>query len=227
MLIAWLGAAAFAGSLAYLVYFYAVTLGSSDGRHDVVSAATINLALFTAFALHHSLFARAGVKRLVTRVVPAALERPLYVWIASSLVVAMCGLWQPIAGLAYAATGWRALPFWLLQGAAALLVARAARVIDPLELAGIRQVAVDRGGTGSLQVRGPFRVIRHPIYLGWVLLVFGTPAMTANRLVFAVISTLYLILAIPWEEKSLVAVHGDQYRAYQRSVRWRLVPGVW
>jgi protein-S-isoprenylcysteine O-methyltransferase Ste14 len=58
-------------------------------------------------------------------------------------------------------------------------------------------------------------------------MVAATPTMTANRLLFAVVSTAYLILAIPWEEKSLVAGHGDRYRAYQQSVKWRLVPGIW
>jgi protein-S-isoprenylcysteine O-methyltransferase Ste14 len=58
-------------------------------------------------------------------------------------------------------------------------------------------------------------------------MVFGTPTLTANQLVFAAVSTLYLILAIPWEERSLVADHGDRYSAYQQTVRWRLVPGIW
>jgi len=58
-------------------------------------------------------------------------------------------------------------------------------------------------------------------------LVFGAPTMTTNRFVFATISSFYLILAIPWEERSLVAAHGDRYRAYQQTVRWRVVPGIW
>jgi protein-S-isoprenylcysteine O-methyltransferase Ste14 len=99
-------------------------------------------------------------------------------------------------------------------------------VIDPLELAGIRQ-ATGQVAAASLKIVGPFRVVRHPIYLGWMLLVFATPTMTAGRLVFAVISSLYLILAIPWEESSLVVGHGDRYREYQRQVRWRVLPGVW
>ena len=69
--------------------------------------------------------------------------------------------------------------------------------------------------------------VRHPIYLGWVLMVFATPVMTTTRLSFAVVSTLYLIAAIPLEERLLIENFGDKYRAYQRQMRWRLLPFVW
>ena len=227
MLVAWLGGVAFVTSLAYLVYFYVVTLASSAGNvEDRAAHTAINLALFSTFALHHSLFARAATKRSVTRVVPPRFERSFYVWVASALTVLMCVLWKPVAGTAYIVDGWWRVPLWMVQATGALVVVRAARVVRPLELAGIDQ-AIGRRAADSVKIVGPFRVVRHPIYLGWVLMVFATPAMTANRLVFAVISSLYLILAIPWEERSLVAGHGDRYRAYQRAVRWRLVPGIW
>ena len=225
--IAWAGGVAFAASLGYLVYFYLWTLGRSTGHPgDRIEHVLLNISLFSVFALHHSLFARARLKRLVTRLVPAAYERTLYVWIASVLAIAMCALWQPVAGLAYRVDGWMRLPFWVVQALGVVLVLRAASAISALELAGIRQAA-GRATGGGLKIVGPFRSVRHPIYLGWMLMVCATPEMTANRMLFAALSTLYLILAIPWEEKSLVADHGDQYRAYQRSVRWRLVPGIW
>ena len=69
--------------------------------------------------------------------------------------------------------------------------------------------------------------MRHPIYLGWFLIVFGGPDMTWTRLEFAVVSSAYLVLAVPFEERSLVQAFGDTYRAYQRQVRWRIVPWVW
>ena len=69
--------------------------------------------------------------------------------------------------------------------------------------------------------------MRHPIYFGWVLMVFGAPTMTASRLLFATISTLYLVIAIPFEERSLGEEFGTAYADYQERVRWRLVPGVW
>ena len=74
---------------------------------------------------------------------------------------------------------------------------------------------------------GPYRWLRHPIYFGWVLFVFGAPAMTNGRLLFAGLSTLYLVVAIPLEERGLRAEFGQAYVDYQRTVRWRLVPGIW
>jgi protein-S-isoprenylcysteine O-methyltransferase Ste14 len=69
--------------------------------------------------------------------------------------------------------------------------------------------------------------VRHPIYLGWILLVFGAPLMTMSRLVMAVVSSAYLVMAIPWEERSLIESFGDRYREYQRRVTSRLIPYVW
>jgi methanethiol S-methyltransferase len=225
--IAWLGGVAFVGSLGYLAYFYAVRLATPAAASEpALRNAAVDLALFAAFAAHHSLFARVSVKRWLRRRIPTNAERSFYVWLASALALAMCALWQPIPGVLYDVPGaWR-LGFWALQAIGALTIVRAARVIDPLALAGIRQ-ATRTEAPDELKVVGPFRWVRHPIYLGWMLLVFVSPLMTANRLFFAVVSSSYLILAIPWEETSLAAAHGDQYREYQRLVRWRVLPGVW
>ena len=78
-----------------------------------------------------------------------------------------------------------------------------------------------------MQVGGAYRWVRHPIYFGWVLMVFGAPVMTTSRLVFASVSTAYLVIAIPFEERSLAEEFGAAYKDYQRRVRWRLVPGLW
>ena len=224
---AWLGGAVFVGSLGYLIYFYAVVLGLPGG--DTTTAprsATINVGLFALFALHHSLFARTGLKARVTRLTDPRLERSLYVWVASGLAILMCVLWQPLPGTVYTVSGPGAFVLYGVQILGAILTIRGAGVIDPLDLAGIRQVSTPKPA-GPLMIVGPFRIVRHPIYLGWILMVFGAPRLTVGRLLFAVISSAYLILAIPWEERSLVAAHGDQYRAYQRTVRWRVIPGIW
>lgn len=225
--IRWLGCIAFVASLAYLVYFYGLVLSSPAGDASrVASNALIDAGLFTVFALHHSVFARAGIKQRLVTLLPPAIERTVYVWFASALLVGVCMLWQPVPGVMYSVDGFWRVVLYGLQAAGALLTIRGAGVIDPLELAGIRP-ATAHPSSDALRVVGPFRVIRHPIYLGWILMVFGAPTMTANRLLFASISSAYLILAIPWEERSLVAAHGDHYRAYQRAVRWRVVPGLW
>jgi protein-S-isoprenylcysteine O-methyltransferase Ste14 len=79
----------------------------------------------------------------------------------------------------------------------------------------------------TLETRGVYGFVRHPLYLGWVLFVFGTPVMTATRATFAVVSTMYLVIAVPWEERSLVEVFGSDYEAYQKKIRWRIVPGIY
>lgn len=227
VLIAWMGGAAFVAALAYLASFYCVTLASPSGNPaENLAHILVDVLLFAAFAAHHSLFARRRGKQLMRRLVPAHLERAAYVWIASALAVGMGLLWQPVAGLVYQVEGLLRLPFWSIQLAGAALTVLGARVVSAFELAGINQAAGRTVG-GNVRIVGPFRFVRHPIYLGWVLMVFGTPTLTANQLVFAAVSTLYLILAIPWEERSLVADHGDRYSAYQQTVRWRLVPGIW
>ena len=79
----------------------------------------------------------------------------------------------------------------------------------------------------AFKVEFPFAVVRHPIYLGWLLIVFGPSHMTMSRLLFAVVSSAYLLVAIPFEERSLVEAFGDRYRAYQQQVRSRILPGIW
>ena len=224
--VAWAGGALFVVSLAVFLYSYVVTFGRPAGAGRVAWPVVIDAALFTAFALHHSVLARSGAKRWLTRHLPAALERTAYVWVASLLFLAVCLAWQPVPGVFYRQTGIAALLHWLVVLAGAWLTARAAAVLDPLDLAGIRQAA---GQTSQPEFRvvGPYRWLRHPIYLGWFLVVFGVPYMTATRFVFAVVSTIYLIVAIPFEERSLVEAFGDEYRHYQRQVRWKLVPGMW
>lgn len=226
--LAWLGGALFVLSLSTCVYFYAVVLGTPATSGPPANAAAIagNIALFSAFALHHSVLARTRMKRVITRVVPAAFERSLYVWIASLLLLAVCWLWQPLPGSAYnVPQPWRWLCY-LVQMVGVVLTWRGAAVVDVLELAGVRQT---RHETRPVEFRivGPFRLVRHPIYLGWMLMVFGAPSMTMGRLLFACVSSTYLLLAIPWEERSLIETFGDRYRAYQAAVRWRLLPGVW
>jgi protein-S-isoprenylcysteine O-methyltransferase Ste14 len=227
-LLAWLGGALFVSSLLYTAYFFLWVLGDADpaGAQPLWSAAAINAALFGLFAGHHSLFARDAVKQRLARLTPRRMERSLYVWVASLLLLAVLFAWQLVDGTVYRADG---APRWLLyagQLAGVYLTARAAGSMDPLELAGIRQAA-QKAGPADFRTDGPFRLVRHPIYLGWILMAFGAPTMTVNRLMFAAISSLYLIVAIPWEETSLVSAFGERYRAYQTQVRWRLIPGIW
>ena len=225
--LAWLGGAFFVASLAYTFYFYVLVLGDSQPDHAVTlaRAGALNTLLFGIFAAHHSVFARETVKQWLTRVIPPRLERSCYVWVASLLLILVCVLWQRVAGTVYVIEDGARWLFYALQFLGLFLIMRAASVIDPFELAGIRQA--QRQDTFVFRTDGPFGLVRHPIYLGWLLMTFATPTMTINRLLFAAISSAYLVVAIPWEERSLAAAFGDRYRAYQARVRWRLIPGVW
>jgi protein-S-isoprenylcysteine O-methyltransferase Ste14 len=217
----WLGGALFVSALAYCAYSYAFPWGDTSRFSPVAIAA--DAALFTIFALHHSLFARDAVKRQMSRLVPDALLRSVYVWLASGLLIAVCAAWQPVGGELYHHTGTLAVVHALLQLAGAAVIVQTVRLIDPLELAGIRL----HPSAESLQIVGPYRWVRHPIYLGWLLLTFGAATMTGDRLAFAVISTVYLLIAMPFEERSLRKSFGEQYDEYRRVVRYRLVPYVY
>jgi protein-S-isoprenylcysteine O-methyltransferase Ste14 len=229
-LMAWLGGLIFIVSLAYGGWCYAVGYGrvalDFPQPGAVAGSLAANIGLFTAFAAHHSIMARSGAKRWLARKVAPPLERTLYVWVGSVLFLVTCAGWQEIPVLLYRADGVWQVPFRAVQLAGVWLTLRAAGAIDPLDLAGIRQA---QGQTGSARFRvvGPYHVVRHPIYLGWVLMTFGTPAMTGTRLSFAAISTAYLIAAVPFEERSLVEAFGDEYRRYRARVRWRMIPGLY
>ena len=96
--------------------------------------------------------------------------------------------------------------------------------VDPFELAGIR---VKRASDVQFITRGAYGRVRHPIYTGWILAVFATSPMTMTRLVFAVVSGLYNLIAIPLEERTLVRASGGAYDGYRGKVRWKLVPGLY
>lgn len=223
---AWIGALLFAVSLALGALVYGIRLGVPAPPEDPLwPAVAINVGLFAVFALHHSLLARTGAKAWVSRRIPAELERSVYVWVASLLFIAVCWLWQPLPGVAWTLSGaWRSV-MWLVVLTGAAMTGRAASAIGVWELAGVRAPAPDRPVVFT--TTGVFGVVRHPIYLAWILMVFAVHPMTNSRLLFAVISTVYLVVAIPLEEASLVQTFGDRYRAYQQQVRWRLLPGIW
>lgn len=214
----------FVASLALCTWWYVVFLGVSRPPAGAASL-VFDIVLFTGFALHHSLFARDRVKRALEAIVPDTLLRSVYVWTASTLLIAVCLLWRPLGGDLYDDRGVLASGHVLVQLAGVWLIARSVRAIDALELAGIR--AADRSANDSLQTGGPYRLVRHPLYLGWMLAAFGAAHMTRDRFAFAAISSLYLVVAIPLEERGLRKSFGAAYEAYARQVPWRVIPFVY
>jgi protein-S-isoprenylcysteine O-methyltransferase Ste14 len=223
-LFVWAGGALFAVSLVSVAFVYLVNWSRPPvAPGDRAIAMLVDAILLAVFACHHSVFARDPVKRLVARVVPERLLRSVYVWVASLLLVGVLALWRPVAGVLYHIQGWPAAVNAGVQLSGVWLIARAVAAIDPLELAGIRRARAN----DSLQVGGPYAWVRHPLYLGWMLALFGAANMTADRFTFAALTTLYLAVAVPWEERSLRRTFGEQYARYQRAVRWRMVPFVY
>src|SRR6185436_12623805 len=230
-MLVWGGALAFALSLGYFLVSYLIRFGLEAPTGAVLAPAAADAALFTLFALHHSLFARTRLKRLVQRALPAHLERSLYTWIASLLFIVAVALWRPVPGVLYRLDGVWAWIGVTAQIAGFVLTFFGAKAVDALDLAGVRPFVLQRRGESPrhvpLNTSGVFALVRHPLYFGWALFVFGAPHMTATRFVFAVVSTAYVALAIPWEERSLIATFGADYLAYQEKVRWRMLPGLY
>jgi protein-S-isoprenylcysteine O-methyltransferase Ste14 len=221
-MLVWAGGALFVTALAVTGWWYGVAMGRTVPAGGW-SAVGVDAALITAFALHHSLFARESIKAAIGRLVPLELVRSVYVWVASLLLLGVYRFWRPIGGDWYRASGALAIVLATAQLTGLWLTARAAALIDPLELAGIRPAS----RTDGLQVGGPYRWVRHPLYLGWLLMVFGAAHMTGDRLAFAALTTFYLVVAIPWEEQSLRRSFGDDYARYARTVRWRMIPFIY
>ena len=233
LLFVWGSAALFAISLAYFLFTYAVSFGRMSGGPITPQNAAINAALFTGFALHHSIFARGPIRRAVARRLPGGLERSFYVVVASVLLILVCAWWRPLPGVAWHATGAAAWMLYAVQAAGLWLTIRGAAVIGIRRLAGLVNDDVppapgsESSGGAEFKTEGPYGWVRHPIYSGWFLIVFGAPVMTLTRLEFATISAVYILAAIPLEERTLRAAAGAAYRRYIAEVRWRLLPGVY
>jgi len=223
----------FVDSLLYFVYRYIVVFGRETVGPISYRAIAADVVIFSVFALHHSLFARDVFRKLITRLV-GTLERSVYVWIASALFIAVCALWRPVAGAAWRVDqpvlAWCIVAAQIVGGWLAL---RSAFLIDIRELSGLKQLDTDAPRVQKdppsvppieFKTRGPYGWVRHPIYSGWFLIVFAVPVMTLTRLVFAVTSSAYLLIAIPFEERSLRRSSQGTYDQYMREVRWRLVP---
>jgi methanethiol S-methyltransferase len=191
----------------------------------------LNLALLLAFGVQHSVMARRGFKQGLARLMPVELERSFYVMMSGFVLFALSLLWSPSTPPLYDLRG--SIWGYLLQGMALLgfpVVGVALLGTDALDLIGLRSVIQIWKGElpakGELKQPHIYQLVRHPLYLGMLLLFWFTPAMTHDHLFFAEVMTAYLLLGIQFEERDLVAQFGDAYRTYQREVPM-LIPWRW
>jgi protein-S-isoprenylcysteine O-methyltransferase Ste14 len=190
---------------------------------SVAAAVAIDGILLLVFALQHSVMARPWFKAIVTRVVPEAAERSLYVLASSAALLLLFGLWRPIGGTVWEVTD--PVGRVVLYGVFAagwLTVLVTTFLINHFDLFGLRQVWLHLRGRPYTQLRfgmpGLYRHVRHPLYVGWFLAFWATPTMTVTHLFFAVVTTAYILVAIRFEERDLEAAHGPAYAEYRRTV---------
>lgn len=182
----------------------------------------IDVALLVAFAVPHSVMARPTFKRWWTTIVPASCERSTYVLISSLLLIVIFWQWRPIVTTIWRAEGWPAALLTAISWAGWMIALASTFMIDHFELFGLRQ-AVDilRGTVSRAQpFRMPllYRLVRHPLMLGLLLAFWATPHMTVGHLLFAVMTTGYILIGVRLEERDLVAQFGATYEQYRRRV---------
>lgn len=195
----------------------------SPARTPLWYALGIDVLLLGIFAVQHSVMARPWFKRAWTRVVPEPAERSTYVLFSSVALIALFAFWQPLGG-----TVWNIenpagrLLMYQLFGLGFALVLVSTFLINHFDLFGLRQVWLYLCGKPytHLTFRTPlfYKYVRHPLYVGWFMSFWFTPKMTATHLFFAVMTSAYILMAIRWEERDLVVLHGAKYADYRDSV---------
>jgi methanethiol S-methyltransferase len=233
---AWRSAALCYGMVAYLIFLvsflYAVGFVSrmivpktidTGPASPLSSALVVNLLLMSIFAVQHSGMARQGFKRIFARFASPAIERSSYVLLASLTLLLLFWQWRPIPAIV-----WQ-IENPVIAGAMTaggffgwLIVLYSTFLISHFELFGLTQVVTNFAGRiiapAAFKTPGLYRLIRHPIYLGFIIAFWSTPIMTLGHLLFAAVTTAYIFVGIYLEERDLVSVFGDDYRRYRERV---------
>ena len=195
---------------------------------STVQALIIDAVLLSLFAVQHSVMARQWFKRAWTKVVPEPVERSTYVLLASLVLILLFWQWQPVKTVVWDVrnpTGQLVLQalFWIGWGG----VLFSTYLVDHFALFGLKQVYryLKAVPDEPLPFKTPalYKMVRHPLYLGFIVAFWSTPRMTLGHMFFSVMTTAYIIVAIQFEERDLIKFYGDTYREYRQRV-WMLLP---
>lgn len=198
------------------------SIDSGGADTPVGTAVLINLALLGLFAVQHTIMARPSFKAWWTRYVPWAVERTTFVLLSTAILVLLAWQWRPLPSVVWRTEGTLATVLAGLSLAGWGIVLVSTYLIDHWELFGLRQtVQYALGHTvepPAFSERLFYRWVRHPLMLGFLIAFWATPVMTQGHLLFAVATTIYVLIALQIEERTLVHLHGERYRDYQRRV---------
>ena len=224
------------GIAAYLLFFFTLlyAIGFVTGLVvpktidtgavvPLAEALIVNLLLMSLFAIQHSVMARPAFKRWWTRFVPQPIERSTYVLAATLALILLLWQWRPIPSVVWETTDPMAVVALVgLSLTGWFLVLTSTFMINHFELFGLHQVFNNLAGrqAGETRFKTPmlYKLVRHPIYLGFIIAFWATPVMTAGHFLFAVVTTAYIFVGIMLEEHDLVDQFGDEYRRYRERV---------
>lgn len=218
--------AVFLASFLYALGFFSNTLVPKSidvgGSADLGEAIAVNLLLLGLFAVQHTIMARSAFKRWWARILPEVCQRSTYVLFSSLILLLLFWQWRPIPTLLWKIDGIAGSLLTSIYWFGWLVVLSSSYMIDHFDLFGLRQALFALRGAEApdQEFRTPllYKIVRHPIMLGFLLTFWATPEMTVGHLLFAVMSTIYILIGVQFEERDLITHFGATYQQYRRRV---------